>query len=135
MKIDKTTKKIALGTVIAAATGYVAGILTAPKSGKETRKDIKDTADKGIAMAEKQLKAVHSQLSEIISKGKEQLKKAKGVAKTDLSKAVEKATLAQGKAKEILSAVHEGAPQDKNLQKALDESKKALENLKAFLKK
>jgi len=29
---------------IAAAAGFVAGILLAPKSGKETRKDLKDKA-------------------------------------------------------------------------------------------
>ncbi|MCA1806602.1 MAG: YtxH domain-containing protein, partial [Actinobacteria bacterium] len=36
--------KFAIGAVFAAAAGYVTGILTAPKSGKETRKDIHDTA-------------------------------------------------------------------------------------------
>lgn len=36
--------KKALGIVAAAATGFVAGILFAPKSGKETREDIKRKA-------------------------------------------------------------------------------------------
>lgn len=36
--------KFALGAVIAALTGFAAGLLTAPKSGKETREDIKDAA-------------------------------------------------------------------------------------------
>lgn len=36
--------KLAVGAIIGAATGVVAGILTAPKSGKETREDIKDKA-------------------------------------------------------------------------------------------
>jgi len=38
--------KFALGALIAAATGFAAGLLTAPKSGKETRNDIKDAANK-----------------------------------------------------------------------------------------
>ena len=38
--------KVFLGTVVAAVAGFAAGILTAPKSGKETRKDIKDEAEK-----------------------------------------------------------------------------------------
>lgn len=38
--------KFALGAVVAAAAGFVAGILTAPKSGKETRAEIKDSAVK-----------------------------------------------------------------------------------------
>jgi gas vesicle protein len=36
--------KFALGAMIGAAAGIVAGLLTAPKSGKETRSDIKDKA-------------------------------------------------------------------------------------------
>ncbi len=36
--------KLAIGALIGAAAGLVAGMLTAPKSGKETRADIKDKA-------------------------------------------------------------------------------------------
>ena len=39
---NKITKKVLIGTALGLAAGYVAGILTAPKSGKETRQDIKD---------------------------------------------------------------------------------------------
>lgn len=38
--------KFAIGALLGAAAGFVAGILTAPKSGKETREDLKDTAVK-----------------------------------------------------------------------------------------
>lgn len=37
--------KFALGAVIGAAAGVVAGMLTAPKSGKDTRTDLKRKAD------------------------------------------------------------------------------------------
>jgi gas vesicle protein len=36
--------KLAIGAIIGAAAGIVAGVLTAPKSGKETRDDIKRKA-------------------------------------------------------------------------------------------
>jgi gas vesicle protein len=36
--------KFALGAIFGAAAGFVAGILTAPKSGKETRAEIKEKA-------------------------------------------------------------------------------------------
>jgi len=133
--MKKATKKIAIGTVIAAGAGYLAGILTAPKSGKETRKDIKVTTEKGIAAAEKVLKQTYSQLSDASSKAKVQVKKLSGAAKKDLQVAIEFADSAKLKTREILSAVHEGEPQDKNLAKALGESQKALANLKKFLKK
>jgi len=35
-----------IGTIIGAAAGLVAGLLTAPKSGKDTRADLKDKAEK-----------------------------------------------------------------------------------------
>lgn len=37
-------QRFILGTIIGAAAGVVAGVLTAPKSGKETRADIKNKA-------------------------------------------------------------------------------------------
>jgi gas vesicle protein len=40
-------KRVAIGSGIAAAAGFVAGVLTAPKSGKETRADIKTATNKG----------------------------------------------------------------------------------------
>ena len=45
-------KKV-LAIIGAAAAGFAAGILTAPKSGKETRKDLKKTAVKLKADTEK----------------------------------------------------------------------------------
>lgn len=38
-------QQIVVSTIVAAAAGLVAGLLTAPKSGKETRADIKKRAE------------------------------------------------------------------------------------------
>jgi gas vesicle protein len=43
--------KLAMGAIVGAAVGVVAGILTAPKSGRETREDIKRKADEAKNMA------------------------------------------------------------------------------------
>lgn len=40
------SNKLALGAIIGAAVGVVAGVLTAPKSGRETRDDIRRKAEK-----------------------------------------------------------------------------------------
>lgn len=45
--------KFALGALFGAAVGMVAGILTAPKSGKETRADLKVKADEAKKKADK----------------------------------------------------------------------------------
>lgn len=133
--MKNSTKRFALTTIIAAAAGYLAGILTAPKSGKETRKEIKDTAVKGISEAEKQLKRLHTELNDLMGQVKEGAEKAKGVAKKDFDAAMDFTKQAKDKAREVLSAVHEGDADDKDLKAAVQEAQKAVDHLKTFLKR
>ncbi|HZM63694.1 MAG TPA: YtxH domain-containing protein [Candidatus Saccharimonadales bacterium] len=130
-----STKKLALGAVIAGAVGYVAGILTAPKSGKETRKDIKDKAGQVLAEAEKRLKQLHTELASLLKEGHGMLDKLSGKARAELEKAMTTATTVKEKARELLSAAHEGTAEDKDLEKAVKEANKAVEHLKTYLKK
>lgn len=131
----KAKGKLALGGLILAGVGYVAGILTAPKSGKETRKDIKNTAVKAKGEAEKQLKNLHSELGDLVEGGKKQAAKLTATAKKDAHKAVEIGQQARDKAKQVLSALHEGESDDKDLQQAIDEAGKAVNNLKKYVTK
>lgn len=133
--MNKSAKRFAIGTVIAAAAGYVAGILTAPKSGKETRADIKNAAERGMAEAEKQLKKLHTELSDLLKEARSKAAEFKGKAHEDIEKAMSSAMAAKEKAREILSAVHEGDADDKELKKAITEANKAVDHLKAFIKK
>jgi gas vesicle protein len=133
--MDKRTKRWALGALIAAAAGYIAGLLTAPQSGKETRKDIKDAAERGMAEAEKQLKRLHTQMADTISQAKDKADTLKGNAKKDLQTAIDKTTVVKEKARELLSALHEGGAEDKDLRKAIDDANKAVDHLKTYLKK
>lgn len=130
----KEGRKFALGAVIAAAAGYLAGILTAPKSGKETRKDIQNAAVKTKAEAEKALKNLHSELADLIKEAKQKAKDLSDTAKEELTGAVEKAQTAKEKTREILSAIHEGGANDEDLQRAIDEAKKAASYLKQYIK-
>lgn len=130
-----TIKKLAIGSTIAAVAGYVAGILTAPKSGKETRNDIKQTANQGIASAEKELKKLHTDLDELIKDAKTNGGKLSKRAQAELNELVEKAKDSKEKVREVLSAIHEGDADDKDLQKAIKQASQALKNLKKYLKK
>lgn len=130
-----SSSKWALGAIIAAVVGYLAGILTAPKSGKETRQDIKNATESGIAEAEKQLKKLHTQISDLITQAKEKSGDLKGNAQKELQGAIDKAMTVKEKARVLLSSVHEGDAEDKDLQKAIDEASKAIESLKTFLQK
>ena len=133
--MDKRTGRFAVGALLLGVAGYVAGILTAPKSGKETRKDIKDTANKKVAELEKKLKSAHSELNELMGKATERAKTAKGKAKTEADSLLERAKNAKDKARLALSSTHEEGAGDEDLQKAIDEAEKAVEHLKKFLKK
>ena len=130
-----STKKFALGTVVAAAAGFLAGILTAPQSGKETRQDIKDTTVKGMREAERQLKRLHTELNDVLTEATEKANKLTGQARDELDVATDKARKAKEAAREILSALHEGKAEDKELQKSIGEAKEAIDHLKNFLKK
>lgn len=131
----KDGRKLAIGALIAGAVGYVAGILTAPKSGKETRQDIQKAAANAKATAERELKKLHSELATLIDQSKNKAKSAQLSAKAGYDKALQAAKEAQIKVKEVLSALHDGEADDKDLQRAIKEGTKALTHLKTYLKK
>jgi gas vesicle protein len=130
-----SSKKWALGTIFAAIAGFTAGILTAPKSGKETRKDIKEATLNSITEAEKQLKNLHTQLTELINETHGKFEVVGDKAKKQLDEALAKAKRAKDKARELLSAVHEGDAGDQDLQKAIKEASEVVDHLKTFLEK
>jgi gas vesicle protein len=132
--MGKNFKRLAIGTLVAGAAGYIAGILTAPKSGKATRTDIKNKTDETIVETERQLKQLHTELNNLIEEAKSRGKALKGRAKEELDDASDKAGTARQKAREILSAIHEGDADNKDLQRAVTEAKKAAKYLKAYLK-
>lgn len=132
--MSKTGKKWALGAVVAGVGGYLAGILTAPKSGKQTRKQIKSTAVKVRAESEKKLKEVHSELNRLLDQAKTKGVSLSGKAKAEFDDAVGKATKAKEKVRELLSALHDGDADDPELKEAVENGKSALQHLKKFIK-
>lgn len=128
-------KKVALSALIAAGLGYVFGLLTAPKSGKETRKDIIDGAVKAKKDSEKKLKEVHSQLHSTLIDIRKQGDKLTGKAKIELENALDSASAAKEKVREVLSALHDGDADDPELKKALKDAKAALSNLEKYITK
>ena len=132
-KVD-VAKKVALGAAITAILGYIAGILTAPKSGKETRNDIKEKAVETYSAAEKELKKLHTELSDIIDEVSDRI--SSFTNRKDVSQALDKGRDAKQKAREVLSMLHEGGEtDDKDLKKAINDATKAIEHLRDYLKK
>ena len=135
MSKNNSGKKLAVGAAVGVVAGFVAGILTAPKSGKETREDIKNTANNLKREAEKKLKQLHGELSELIKKGKDLAKKEGAIAKEGLAQALEVAQEVQQKVKIVISAIKNGETDEPELKQAIEDATKAKNNLVKYLKK
>jgi gas vesicle protein len=126
-------KKVAVGAAITAVAGYVAGVLTAPKSGKQTRADLKDKAKETYNAAEKELKKLHTELTDVIDEATDRISSFKN--RKDVDAALSKGRDAKQKARELLSTLHDGEADDKDLRKAINDATTAIEHLRDFLKK
>jgi gas vesicle protein len=132
---SSTLKKLAIGSALAAGAGYVAGVLTAPKSGRDTRTDIKNSVDKSRVEAEKELKKLHTELDRVIKESKVSGGKLSERAQTELKELVTRAKDTKEKAREVISAIHEGDAEDKDLKRAVKDASAALKHLRDYLKK
>lgn len=127
-------KKIALGAAIAGVVGYAAGILTAPKSGKETRADIAKKAGEVKAGSLEQLESTHQDLAESLKKAQGKTIALGSHAREEFNEAVVRAKDAQNKTGAVIKAVRKGGAQDPDLNKAVKQGKQALKNLGKFLR-
>jgi gas vesicle protein len=130
-----TTKNVVMGLAIGLAVGYVAGILTAPKSGKETRQDIKDAGDKAVQLAQDKLHSLSAQVSELTELAKARAKSLGARGKEELDELIANAKDSQYKAKAVLSAVKDGEAADPELRNAVEHANEAKNSLANFLKK
>lgn len=130
-----TVKKFAIGAAMAAAFGYVAGILTAPKSGRETRADLKDATSKGIAEAEKQLRRLQDDLDKLIDQARDRAEDVSGRTRREFEKVVDTAKDSKEKVRDLLSAVRNGEAEDRDLKKAIADASKAIDHLRDYLSK
>jgi gas vesicle protein len=132
-KKQNTVKTFAIGAALTAVAGYLVGILTAPKSGKETRNAIKTKAEETYGAAEKELKKLHTELTDVIDEVSDRITSFKN--RKDVSGALDKGRDAKQKAREVLSMLHDGETDDKELKKAINDATKAIQHLRDFLKK
>lgn len=130
---DHNTRNMALGAAIAGAVGYLAGILTAPKSGKETRDDISGAAVDLKETADHQLTYLQAELKDTLGAAKSKSVALSGRARDEFNEAVVRAKDAQNKATVLLKAVKSGEADDPELNKAIKQSKLAIKNLKKYL--
>jgi len=132
---NKTAKKVLIASAIGLAAGYVAGILTAPKSGKDTRQDIKEAGGKAWRATEIKLKQLYRDMGDLIDQANQRVKKLTGRSKQKLTDLVDDTKEAQYKVKEVLSAIHDGDADDPELDAAVKTANEAKRHLAKYLKK
>ncbi|HZP55719.1 MAG TPA: YtxH domain-containing protein [Candidatus Saccharimonadales bacterium] len=131
-KAQNTGKKIAIGALVAGAVGYVAGLLTAPKSGKETREDISDKVHEVKDEAVEQLQNLQLELDSLIKDSKEKTVNLSSKAREEFNEAVIRAKDAKNKVATLLKSVKAGQADDPDLNKAMKQAKAAIKNLKGY---
>lgn len=124
-----------IGATIGAIAGVVTGILFAPKSGKETRQDIKDTSKKVYEKLLAESNKLQVELTDLIKKAEARAKEA-GTVMSDKAKVlVDQARHTKDALKVLATSVKNGEAEDKDLDKAIKNAKEAKDALAAFLKK
>lgn len=133
-KEENVATKVALGSAIAGVAGYLAGLLTAPKSGKQTRKEIAETAGSIKDDTEDQLQNLNTELKELIKTTKVKTVALSSTARAEFNEAVVKAKDAQNKSAQVLKAAKAGEASDPDLNKAVKQARQAIKNLSKYLK-
>jgi gas vesicle protein len=131
---EHTGRKVAIGSAIAGLAGYLAGVLTAPKSGQQTRKDIAQKAGDIKDDTEGQLDNLNDELKAMIKSTKVKTVAISSGARTEFNEAVVKAKDAQDKAAQVLKAAKAGEATDPDLNKAVKQARQAIKNLGKFFK-
>jgi len=132
-EMKNNTKKWALGGILLASTSYLAGVLTAPKSGKSTRSIIKIKTYNTKMTTEKQLKIYYSQLNELIESGAAQINTIKLASDKDLNDLLSKAVVTKNLVRKVLNDIHDRGADNENLQNAGAEAKKSIQYLKKYI--
>lgn len=133
-KKQNTVRKVAVGSAIAGVAGYLAGVLTAPKSGKDTRTDIVNKAEDVKETSEEQLQNLNEELKGLIKDTKVKTIALSSTARAELNEAVIRAKDAQNKTSQVLKAVKNGEATDPDLNKAVKQARQAVKNLSKFFK-
>jgi len=122
-------KSLVKGGVLGVIVGVVGGILFAPKSGKETREDIKEAATKANHEAEAKLKELHQELKEKADEAKVMADQYTGKAKEELEGLSKRAEFTKQKISELISAVREFEAEEAEVNKALEDGKSVVKKI------
>jgi flagellar hook-basal body complex protein FliE len=92
-------------------------------------------AERSRNEAEKDLKRLHTDLDKVIKDAKEASSGLGAKTQKELNELIEKAKDTKEKTREVISAIHEGDAEDKDLARAVKNANTSLKHLRNYLKK
>jgi gas vesicle protein len=125
---EKSGGKFILGAALGAAVGAVAALLTAPKSGKETREDIKTKATEMSHEAMRQLRKLEGELNKRISDAKRLVGKLEGDARTEVEALITRAERTRDRAMKMAEDIKNDTKKQLD-EKFMDDAKGILTDL------
>lgn len=131
--MNKDVKNVGIALIAGLAAGYALGVLTAPKSGKETRNDIKEASAKAYKIAEARLKNTYEDLSEVIANAGEQAKKLNKKGREELDVLLAAAHDAQGRVKQLITSVRSGDVTEEQFEDTVIAAQVAKDELQDFI--
>jgi len=115
-------KRNGIALFFGAIIGFVAGILSAPKSGKETRGDIQEAASGAAAQMDDKLKLLYKALSKNVKELDARAKKVTGKSKKELQNLRKRAVAVRKKIKMVLSDLHDGLVDSEDVEQVVREA-------------
>ncbi len=119
------------GGIIGIIIGAIVGVLFAPKSGKETRDDIKEGTQAAMTQTEKQLKGLYKDLQDNTAAAKKSATTKTLKAKKEMDDLLKSSQPLQKQIKELISNIREGLDVDeRDIEKLVEKAEKITQKIK-----
>jgi gas vesicle protein len=131
--MKKNSRNIIVGAILVGAASYVAGILTAPKKGKETREDIRHASVNFKISLEKSLKKLYADSSQQLERALHVNQKLTAQTKKELDLLVASVKHAKDRIKIYLTSLRDGEIEEEEITLLLSDGRDNTERLKFFV--
>jgi len=131
--MKKNSRNIVFGAVVIGAASYLAGILTAPKKGSETREDIRHASVNAKISLEKSLKKLYADSSRQIERALNVNHELTKQTKRELDLLIASVKHATEKIKIYLTSIRDGDIEEEEITLLLTDGRDNTERLKLFV--
>ena len=131
--MKKNSRNIVVGAILVGAASYLAGILTAPKKGKETREDIRHASVNFKISLEKSLKKLYADSSKQLDRALNVKQDLTRQTKKELDLLIASVRHAKDKIKVYLTALRDGDIEEEEITLLLSDGRDNTERLKYFV--